>query len=86
MSILRRKTTYQFEIEKTGINAQYVSDIGNVYTDIFRYTINGTYNDCINSHSNSDVAADIVNYVVRERRIPNIDKDSVEIFHGVFLC
>lgn len=61
MSILRRKTTYQFEIEKTGINAQYVSDIGNVYTDIFRYTINGTYNNRINSYSNSDVAAGIDN-------------------------
>lgn len=61
MSKLRRKTIPQFEIEKTGVNAQYDSDTGNVCTGVFRYSVNGTYNNWINCCSNSAVAPSIVN-------------------------
>lgn len=61
MSVLRRKTAYQFEIEKTGINAEYDSATGNVCTDIFRYTDNDSYSYWINIRSNSDFTSDIIN-------------------------
>ncbi|GGE26310.1 hypothetical protein GCM10007275_21690 [Jeotgalicoccus coquinae] len=61
MSVLRKKTIHQFEIEKAGINAEYDSDTGDVCTCVFRYTVNGAYNNRINSHSSCAVAAAIDN-------------------------